>query len=64
VRQTYEAPKVFDHGSIAENTFARCGGRGINGGGKTPPKDFPWVPHHIDKFGECSSTGPSIGLSP
>jgi hypothetical protein len=62
--QTYEAPKIYDHGSIAENTFARCGGRGTNGGGKVPPKDFPWVPHHIDKFGECSAPGSLVGLSP
>lgn len=47
----YEAPKVTDHGSIADHTFFRC-----ESGDPTdwaPPKDFRDFP--TDKFGECSS---------
>jgi hypothetical protein len=49
VGYTYEAPEIVDYGSIAEHTFIRCGGTHSK-------KDFPDVPHHIDKFGECSAT--------
>jgi hypothetical protein len=62
MEREYEAPAIVLLGPIAELTLSRCGGTGVNGGGHTPPKDFPWVPHHIDKFGECSATG-ATGLS-
>jgi hypothetical protein len=53
---TYEAPQVFDYGSIAEHTFTRCGGTHA-------PKDYPYPPnYHLDKFNECSEI--TTGLSP
>lgn len=59
----YEIPEITDFGSIAENTFLRCGGAGENGSGDVPPKDYPYPPvYHLDKFGECSAlafAGPS-----
>lgn len=58
----YKRPAV-DYGSIVAHTFTRCGGRGGRGRHGGPPKDFPDVPHHIDKFGECSALDLGGGLS-
>jgi len=60
MRERYETPAVVDFGSIADHTFTRCGGTGKPGHANVPPKDFPWVPHHIDGHGECSAPGPFV----
>lgn len=62
----YQTPELISLGSITEHTFTVCnpsGGpiEGIPGpfetlpGGGRPPKGPADVPHHIDKFGECSA---------
>ncbi|MEX0815863.1 MAG: hypothetical protein WD027_00320 [Gaiellales bacterium] len=63
LKTPYEEPEILDFGSIADHTFLRCGGTGVNGGGHTPPKDFPYPPaYHLDKFGECSAL--ALAVSP
>jgi hypothetical protein len=58
----FEEPTIQDFGSIAQHTFTRCNPSApptyVDKHGnvhQTPQKDFIYVPHHIDNFGECSS---------
>jgi hypothetical protein len=47
----YERPEIVDYGSITDHTFSRCN---PSAPAPIPPKGPADVPHHIDKFLECS----------